>query len=321
MNLHLRKMGRINTLVVNDKSSSSPSEREIFLSFCRHGSLSGAAEELSVYASTVSRSIGNLEKKLNVSLVKKIGNKLFLTEIGEKYYENINKSFSDIISYEKKIGEYAFDEITVITSDFFLDAWVSNCISEFMKENKAVRVKVFSDDTLTRNNPTDNVIFVGFARNNKSAENMILKNITKTSVGFYTTTKNKSISREKTYSISEIMDMKTIELDTKKHKYLTTHSGKRSYDFHNSFIVVDSLAMCLEQGVRFNCVFVSCESVSKNAVEEGVIYKLKTSEELDPIYIDVIYTENLKKNPKIQEFINKIHTVGMQFYNGGGNFQ
>lgn len=79
--------------------------------------------------------------------------------------------------------------------------------------------------------------------------------------------------------------------------------------------------MCLEQGVRFNCVFVSCESVSKNAVEEGVIYKLKTSEELDPIYIDVIYTENLKKNPKIQEFINKIHTVGMQFYNGGGNFQ
>lgn len=103
MNLHLRKMGRINTLVVNDKSSSSPSEREIFLSFCRHGSLSGAAEELSVYASTVSRSIGNLEKKLNVSLVKKIGNKLFLTEIGEKYYENINKSFSDIISYEKKL--------------------------------------------------------------------------------------------------------------------------------------------------------------------------------------------------------------------------
>lgn len=85
-----------------------------------------------------------------------------------------------------------------------------------MKENKAVRVKVFSDDTLTRNNPTDNVIFVGFARNNKSAENMILKNITKTSVGFYTTTKNKSISRERIYSISEIMDMKTIEIDTKK---------------------------------------------------------------------------------------------------------
>ncbi|MCX2562283.1 LysR family transcriptional regulator [Acetobacter farinalis] len=296
------------------KPSLNLSEREVFLNFCRHGNLTKAAESLNIYPSTVSRCINNLEKNLSVKLVKKAGNKLSLTECGKNYYNILNSLLEEILSYEKEISQDDSLDITLITSDFFLDAWVSKCISEFIDKRDRNKIRLISNGYLSKDNIKENTIFVGSGRHNNDAQQMLLKNISKAKLGFYARKNNSFVTEDRMYSIQELTKFPIIKISSEDNNYLTSLNGKISYEFTNTFMIVDSIYLCAYQGIHFDCIFVACESSTAALIQEGEIYKIKTNEELDPIYIDVLFTKNLKNKPLALDLINSIYTAGVALF-------
>lgn len=298
-----------------EKPQSYASDREIFISFCENKSLSKTSEQLNIYPSTVSRSILNLEKRLGIKLVKKISNKISLTEAGNSYYLNISPLVKEIITHEKNLNETNSSEVTIISSEFFLNSWVTRCIKDFMKDNKDTKIRVITDGMLVQNNIRDNTIFIGIGRNNKDAEPMLIKNISTTNVSFFTTFENKNVSPNKKYSILDLKNIPLIKADASKFNYLTSDKGKNKYSFENVLMIVDSLYMSLTEGMNFNCVFVACESLTSHLVESGKIYKINTEEKLDPIYIDIIYTKELRNNSVLNILNKTLYSEGMKIFN------
>ncbi|GAN59066.1 hypothetical protein ACI01nite_15320 [Acetobacter cibinongensis] len=228
---------------------------------------------------------------------------------------NINVLIQKINDYEKDLNEKNYNEITIISSEFFLNSWVTQCIKDFMVENKDIKVRVITDGMLTGNNIRDNTIFIGIGRNSKDADSMLVKNISTTKVSFFTTFENKNVSIEKKYSILDLKNVPIIKADASKFNYLTSDGGKNKYSFDNVLMIVDSLYMSLTEGMNFNCVFVACESLTAHLVASGKIYMIDTKEKLDPIYIDIIYTKELKKNPILYAFTNKLYYEGLKIFN------
>lgn len=306
-------------MLASSKSSLNLSEREVFLSFCKHGSLTKAAESLSIYPSTVSRCINNLEKNLCVDLVKKSGNKLVLTECGEQYYNILDSFLSKIIAHETNISQSTPLEITIITSDFFLEAWVSKHISDFIEEHNNIKIRIISNGSLTKDTIKDNTIFVGAGRNNTDAQNMVIKNIARTHVGFYARNKNSFVKKDEIYTINELTKMPIIKIDSRKNDYLTSCDRKISYTFSNIVMVVDSLPLAAQQGVLFDCIFIGCGTSTLALIERDEVFKIKTQEELDPIYIDVLFTETLKRNAAALDLINRLQAGGIALFSPSGD--
>ena len=63
----------------------------VFHTAARVGSISRAAEELSVTPSAVTQQIQSLELQLGVSLLAKVGRRIVLTEAGERYFSTITE--------------------------------------------------------------------------------------------------------------------------------------------------------------------------------------------------------------------------------------
>jgi DNA-binding transcriptional LysR family regulator len=61
----------------------------VFHTAAQLGSISKAAEELSVTPSAVTQQIQSLELQLGVSLLAKAGRRIVLTEAGERYFSMI----------------------------------------------------------------------------------------------------------------------------------------------------------------------------------------------------------------------------------------
>src|ERR1700704_3190415 len=77
----------------------------IFESVARHATFSRAAEELHVSQPYVSNQIHELEAKLRVSLFRRVGRRVYLTEAGVLLNRHANELLQRIIGTEREIAE------------------------------------------------------------------------------------------------------------------------------------------------------------------------------------------------------------------------
>jgi DNA-binding transcriptional LysR family regulator len=75
----------------------------VFTKVVETKSFTGAAEQLGLPKSTVSRKLAQLEERLGVRLVQRTTRKLALTEIGEAYYERAARIVSDLQAAEQVV--------------------------------------------------------------------------------------------------------------------------------------------------------------------------------------------------------------------------
>ena len=68
----------------------------VFHTVARSGSVSKAAEELSVTPSAVSQQVQALEVQLGISLLNKMGRRVVLTEAGQRYFSMITDEIERI---------------------------------------------------------------------------------------------------------------------------------------------------------------------------------------------------------------------------------
>src|SRR5512139_2906121 len=75
----------------------------VFTKVVETKSFTGAAEQLGLPKSTVSRKLAQLEERLGVRLVQRTTRKLALTEIGEAYYERAARIVADLAAAEQVV--------------------------------------------------------------------------------------------------------------------------------------------------------------------------------------------------------------------------
>lgn len=296
-----------------------PSEREIFVVFCQYGNLIETAKHLNIHASTVSRSISNLEEKINIKLTDKHKNKLFLTNDGKEYFENISPIIEKIHAYESEMSELRYIEITVIAVDFFFDFWILDRIAEFSEKNKDIKFNIIKYDREVSIGKYSNLLFVGVGRDLNYAEDMICKNISKNNIYFYSNYKNEEISRQNLYSIEEISKKKIIYIGEKDKNHITTGCGMKKYKFNNSIMSVDSIPTSIKMGMQLNCVFIACDGYMNNLIQDGEAFKIKTTEQIDEVFIDVIFSKCSSSPKKFIDFVELIYKTGKEKFQNSSN--
>src|SRR6185503_2217826 len=77
----------------------------VFTKVVETRSFTGAAEQLGLPKSTVSRKLAQLEERLGVRLVQRTTRKLALTDIGQAYYERCARIVSDLQAAEQLVTD------------------------------------------------------------------------------------------------------------------------------------------------------------------------------------------------------------------------
>ena len=123
--------------------STAPSARA--LSALSHlanlGSLTEAAEQLGVTRSALSHRIAELEKGLGVTLVRKVGRKLVLTEEGERLLASVGDALERI---EAAIKPFRRDrgEIRLSTVTTFASHWLIPRLADFQARHPLIEVTI-----------------------------------------------------------------------------------------------------------------------------------------------------------------------------------
>ena len=76
---------------------------KIFLAIARRGSVRGAADELKVNQSTVSRRIAAFEKSINTTLFEKLPSGYVINEAGEKILNNVEQIEEQVFSIDRNL--------------------------------------------------------------------------------------------------------------------------------------------------------------------------------------------------------------------------
>lgn len=121
----------------------------VFTKVVETKSFTGAAEQLGLPKSTVSRKLAQLEERLGVRLVQRTTRKLALTDIGEAYYERAARIVSDLQAAEQVVMDMQSTPRgrLRVTAPIDLSAmFLGRIIAEFNVTNPEVYVELDGSD-------------------------------------------------------------------------------------------------------------------------------------------------------------------------------
>ena len=123
----------------------------VFHVAAKAGSISKAAEELSVTPSAVSQQIQALELQLGTSLMTRVGRHIALTEAGERYFETITDEIERITEATNLIrGFRSVMMLTIRATPTLSNKWLLPRLSSFLDRHPEIELRL--DGT---NEPTD----------------------------------------------------------------------------------------------------------------------------------------------------------------------
>ncbi len=123
----------------------------VFHTTARAGSITRAAEELSVTPSAVSQQIHSLETQLGVTLLSKKGRNVVLTEAGERYFWTITDEIERIAEATQAIrGFRTVTTLTVRATPTLSNKWLLPRLPSFLDRHPDIELRL--DGT---NEPTD----------------------------------------------------------------------------------------------------------------------------------------------------------------------
>jgi len=123
----------------------------VFTKVVETRSFTGAAEQLGLPKSTVSRKLAQLEERLGVRLVQRTTRKLALTDIGEAYYERCSRIVADIAAAEQLVTDMQATprgRLRVTAPIDLSTRYLGGIIAEFIAANPEVNVEVEATDRI-----------------------------------------------------------------------------------------------------------------------------------------------------------------------------
>lgn len=121
----------------------------VFAAVVRTGSFTGAARDLGIAKSTVSRHVHDLEERLGTRLLHRTTRQLRTTDIGEAFYERAAAIISDAEEAERVVtdrGDAPQGTLRIATQSYFAGAYLARPIAEFLALHPEVDVELGVDE-------------------------------------------------------------------------------------------------------------------------------------------------------------------------------
>src|SRR5215831_9644886 len=121
----------------------------VFTKVVETRSFTGAAEQLGLPKSTVSRKLAQLEERLGVRLVQRTTRKLALTDIGEAYYQRCARIVADVAAAEQLVTDMQATprgRLRVTSTVEFSMHYLGPIIAEFLAEYPDINVELDGTD-------------------------------------------------------------------------------------------------------------------------------------------------------------------------------
>jgi len=118
---------------------------ELFIHIAERGSLSRAAEAMSVSNATASRLLAGLEERLGARLVQRNTRRLFLTDIGHDYYRRCKTIAGDMLEADSAVNAAAVNPSGTLTVTASLSCCLEHVVpllSEFHRRYPDVTVQI-----------------------------------------------------------------------------------------------------------------------------------------------------------------------------------
>lgn len=132
---------------------------EILILIVRHGSFRKAAKELNISPPSLTTAINNLEEKLGVRLLNRSTRSLSLTDVGEKFLNDVTPIFNDykrIIDNINNHREKPEGIIRINLPRIVLDIFFEEYLLKFKHEYPDITLELFTTDSMI------NIIDSGF---------------------------------------------------------------------------------------------------------------------------------------------------------------
>ena len=123
----------------------------VFTKVVETKSFTGAAEQLGLPKSTVSRKVAQLEERLGVRLVQRTTRKLALTDIGEAYYERCARIVADVASAEQLVTDMQATprgRVRVTAPIDLSTKYLGAMIAQFLAQHPDVNVELEATDRI-----------------------------------------------------------------------------------------------------------------------------------------------------------------------------
>src|ERR1051326_938878 len=121
----------------------------VFTKVVETKSFTGAAEQLGLPKSTVSRKLAQLEERLGVRLVQRTTRKLALTDIGEAYYERCSRIVADVHAAEQLVTDMQATprgRLRVTATVDFSTRYLGSIVAQFLAEHRDINVELEATD-------------------------------------------------------------------------------------------------------------------------------------------------------------------------------
>jgi DNA-binding transcriptional LysR family regulator len=121
----------------------------VFTKVVETKSFTGAAEQLGLPKSTVSRKLAQLEERLGVRLVQRTTRKLALTDIGEAYYERCSRIVADVAAAEQLVTDMQATprgRLRITAPVDISSAYLGDIVASFIAGHPEVNVEVEATD-------------------------------------------------------------------------------------------------------------------------------------------------------------------------------
>lgn len=119
---------------------------EAFVEVIRQGSFIGAARELQVSSSHVSRLIGQLEQQLGTQLVYRTTRQISLTEAGSIYYQSCRQLFDGVRDAEAQLHQHQglpAGLLKITAPATFGDNYIAPMVNDFQLRYPQVKVSMY----------------------------------------------------------------------------------------------------------------------------------------------------------------------------------
>lgn len=123
----------------------------VFTKVVETKSFTGAAEQLGLPKSTVSRKLAQLEERLGVRLVQRTTRKLALTDVGQAYYERCARIVADVLAAEQLVTDMQATprgRVRVTAPIDLSSQYLGNMISEFLAAHPDIYIELEATDRI-----------------------------------------------------------------------------------------------------------------------------------------------------------------------------
>lgn len=117
-----------------------------FEAFARHGTLSGAAEELCISSSAISHQIKSLEAFVGIKLFTRHSSGLRITAAGKRYLVGVSEALERIeVETAQLTQEGEHDLIVINTYQTLAQFWLMPLLPEFLAQNPETSIRLVTD--------------------------------------------------------------------------------------------------------------------------------------------------------------------------------